>query len=355
MKTAWLSVITSALFAAISVAANAQSINWVYANGYAKNHPNVGIVADEFIKRIETETNGRLKIRHVAAGTLLKPENMLEGIRGRVAQMGSAVVLFFPGQLPISATLAGVTDLRTGNKIDAAGATAITMRLLDEVPEFAGEYAKLGLKAIMWVSAPPYNIIGTKPIVRLADLQGKKVRAFGTALPKLLTAAGAVPVSMAYGEIYTSMQTGVIDGAFSDVNGMVAGKFEDVGKHLITIGPKDGALTAIAAIVYIVNLEEWKALPPDVQKGIEKVAKGMTADAAQIVANSAATSVKTMEKAGVTIRHLSQADTDALAQKVPDVFEAAAKTLTDAKLPGDAIIRRHKAITDSYIKGTWKP
>lgn len=355
MKSAYLSLIAITLIAIVSAPADAQTINWVYANGYAKNHPNVGVVADEFIGRIENETRGRLKVRHVAGGTLLKPENMLEGLRGRIAQMGSAVVLFFPGQLPISATLAGITDLDTGNKIDAAGATAITMRLLGEVPEFAGEYEKLGLKAIMWVSAPPYGIIATKPIAKLADFQGKKIRAFGTTLPKLLTAAGAAPVSMAYGEIYTSLQTGVIDGAFSDVNGMTAGKFEEVAKNLITTGPKDGALTAIAAIVYIVNLEEWKALPPDVQKTVEKVAKEMTPAAVRIVADSAETSVKKMEKAGVTFRHLNQAETDALARKAPNVWEAAAKTLSEAKLPGEAIIRRYREIADSYIKGTWKP
>jgi TRAP-type C4-dicarboxylate transport system substrate-binding protein len=343
------------LVAAVSTTASAQTINWVYANGYAKNHPNVGVVADEFIGRLDKATNGRLKVRHVAGGTLLKPENMLEGLRGGIAQMGSAVVLFFPGQLPISATLAGVTDLDTGNKIDAAGATAITMRLLSEVPEFATEYEKLGLKAIMWVSAPPYGIIGTKPIAKLQDFQGKKIRAFGSALPKLLTAAGAAPVSMAYGEIYTSLQTGVIDGAFSDVNGMTAGKFEEVAKHMITTGPKDGALTAIAAIVYMVNLEEWKKLPAGVQKTIEKVAKEMTPAAVKIVDESAQTSVKKMEKAGVTFRHLSQAETDALAKKIPNVWEAAAKTLSDAKLPGDAIVRRYREIADSYIKGTWKP
>ncbi|MFO1188155.1 MAG: hypothetical protein U1E97_00825 [Alphaproteobacteria bacterium] len=95
-----------------------------YANGSVRTK--VGVVADEWIKRIETETEGQVRIRHVFGGSLLKFENMLEGLRGRTADFGSAVVSFFPGQLPISATLAGTVDLDLGNKLDIKGVTAVT-------------------------------------------------------------------------------------------------------------------------------------------------------------------------------------------------------------------------------------
>ena len=344
-----------ALCAPATTPAQAQTVNWIYANGYARNHPNVGLVADEYIKRIEAATNGRLRIRHVAGGTLLKPENMIEGLRARSAQMGSAVSFFFPGQLPISATLGGITDLRIGNRLDPVGVTEVTTRLLAETPEFAQEYEKLGLKAIFWISPPPYAVIANKPLEKLPDLQGKKFRSFGSSLPLLLTSVGAVPVSMAYGEVYTSLQTGVIDGAMSDVNGMVPGKWQEVAKHVLTTGPKDGALNAIAPIVYIVNLEAWNALPPDVRQAVEKVTRELPPVATGIVANSANESIATLQKAGVTIRHLSQSDTDAFAAKAPDFYTAAAKSLSEAGLPGERIVRRYLDIVNAYISSAKKP
>jgi TRAP-type C4-dicarboxylate transport system substrate-binding protein len=351
-----LKIATSLLVCSvISAPAQAQSINWVYANGYAKNHPNVGLVADEFIKRIEAATNGRLKIRHVAAGALLKPENMIEGLRGRTAQMGSAVTFFFPGQLPISATLGGITDLKLGNQLDPVGVAAVTMKLSSETPEFAQEYEKLGIKPIFWISPPPYAFIGTKPMARLDDLKGKKFRSFGSSLPLMLTSVGAVPLSMAYGEVYTSLQTGVIDGALSDVNGMVPGKWQEVAKHVLTTGPRDGALNAIAPIVYIVNLDAWNALPADLRQAVEKVARELPPAATKIVAESAIESIATLQKAGVTIRHLSQADTDAIAAKAPNLYQAAIKSLSDAGLPGDRIVRRYQELANSYVTGGWKP
>ena len=134
--------------------ASAQNVSLVYANGYARTHVQVGVVADEWIKRIDAATNGRVKIRHVPGGTLLKPENMVEGIRGGVADIGSTVVSFFPGQLPISATLAGTVDINYGNKLDLKGVTAITQRLTEEFQPLRDEYKKLGLQPIYYVPTP---------------------------------------------------------------------------------------------------------------------------------------------------------------------------------------------------------
>jgi TRAP-type C4-dicarboxylate transport system substrate-binding protein len=332
-----------------------ETINWVYANGYAKDHIQVGVLADEFIKRVEEATNGRLKIRHVPGGALLKPENMIEGVRGGVANMGSTVVSFFPGQLPISATLAGLVDLNYGNKLDFDALTAITTQLLKDIPEFTGEYEKLGLKAIWFVPSPAYAIISKDPITKLSDFSGKKIRTFGNVLPKLLNSVGAVPLSVAFGEIYTSIQTGVIDGAMTDPPAMLTGKFEEVAKHVVTTGPKQGAYTAIAPVAYIVNLDSWNALPKDIQDAIEKVAADMRPVASATMAKAAAGAFSKLEEGGATVHHITQEETDEWAKKAPDSWKLAAGILNDSGLPGDKIVARYKELAEGYINGTWRP
>lgn len=328
-----------------------EQINWVYANGYAKDHIQVGVLADELIGRIDEATDGRLKIRHVPGGALLKPENMLEGIRGQVANMGSTVVSFFPGQLPISATLAGLVDLNYGNKLDFEGISQITTQLLNEVPEFSAEYEDLGLKVIWFVPSPAYAVISNDPITNLADFNGKTIRTFGNILPKLIEAAGAVPLSVAFGEIYTSLQTGLLDGAMTDPPAMLSGKFQEVAKNIITTGPEQGAYTAIAPVAYFVNLDDWNALPADIQEAVLKVANEMTPTGAEKMAELSASAFADLEAAGVTIHHLSQEETDELAEKAPDFMALAAGVLNDNGLPGDQIISRYKELADEYIAG----
>lgn len=339
------------LFGMAAVPAQAQQTNWVYANGYAKDHPQVGVLADEFISRVDKATDGRLKIRHVAGAALLKPENMIDGVRGKVANMGSTVVSFFPGQLPISATLAGLVDLHYGNKLDLNGITAITTQLLEAVPEFAGEYEKLGLKVIWFVPSPAYAVISNDPIAKLDDFAGKKIRVLGNVMPKLVEAAGGVPLSVAFGEIYTSMQTGVIDGALTDPPAMLNAKFHEVAKNLVTTGPGHGALTAIAPVAYFVNLEDWNALPKDVQDAVLAVAREMTEIGSERMNEVASGAIGKLEAEGVKVHHLSAEETEALAKKAPDFLALAADVLTKNGLPGQKIVDEYRRLADAAIAG----
>lgn len=347
-------LVALAAFGAITPA-TAQTVSLVYANGYARTHVQVGVVADEWIKRIEAATDGRVKIRQVAGGTLLKPENMVEGIRGRVADIGSTVVSFFPGQLPISATLAGTVDINYGNKLDLKGVTAITRRLIEEFEPMSDEYKKLGLHPIYYVPTPAYAIISNKPIQKLDDFKGIKTRAFGTAIPRLLNAAGAVPVALAFGEIYTSLQTGVVDAALTDPPAMITGRFGEVAKNVVTTGPGDGAITMLAPVVYFFNEESWKRIPARDQEIIRKISAEMIPFGADKMIEAQKAAFVDLAKVNVTVRHLSDADTAELAKRAPDFLKMAADSINEKGLPGTALVDRYKALADEYISGKWKP
>ncbi len=342
------------LAAGLSTSAQAQ-VNLVYANGYARNHAQVGVVADEWIKRIEAETQGRVKVRHVFGGSLLKPENMIEGLRGRTADIGTAVVSFFPGQLPISATLAGSTDMELGNKLDMKGLTAITMKLLAEFPEFAGEYTKLGLKVLFWVPTPPYSIITKAPVTKLDEFRGKKIRTFGNVLPQLVNSVGGVPVSVAFGEIYTSLQTGVLDGALTDPPAMLVGRFDEVAKHAVLTGPGLGALTLIAPVAYIVNLESWNRIPAQDRAIIEKINNDIIAFGAELMTGEASKGVATLEGKGVKVTRLSAAEASAWGKVAPDFMKLAGEGITKAGGPGERMIARYRELAGDYLSGKWKP
>lgn len=350
--------LTLGLAAAAAIAATGPAtaqVNLTYANGYARTHAQVGVVADEWIARIDKATNGRVKIRHVFGGSLIKPEAMIEGLRGRIADMGSGVVSFFPGQLPISATLAGSSDLELGNKLDMKGLTAITMRLVAEFPEFAAEYEKLGLKVLFWVPSPPYGIITKTEVKTLDDFRGKKIRTFGNVVPQLVNAVGGVPLSVAFGEIYTSLQTGVLDGALTDPPAMLTGRFDEVAKFTVLTGPQLGASQLIAPVAYIANLDSWNRIPAADRAIIEKVNQDIITFGANLMISEAHTAIATLQARGVTINRLSQAQADDWRARAPDFMKLAAENITKAGAPGERMMARYRQLADDYISGKWKP
>jgi tripartite ATP-independent transporter DctP family solute receptor len=99
----------------------------------------------------------------------------------------------------------------------------------------AAEHEKLGLKVLGWQDSWGYrNVITTKKEVKTpADLKGLKIRTIQTpTYVAALNAMGASATPMAFGEVYTSLQTGVLDG-FEHASAVTfTGKFYEVAKYI---------------------------------------------------------------------------------------------------------------------------
>ena len=99
-----------------------------------------------------------------------------------------------------------------------------------------------------------------KPIKSAADLAGMKLRVPGApALVSLFNALGTHPVSMQFGEVYTSLQTKVVDGQENPLSIIDAGKFYEVQKFCsMTNHVWDGHWICV-------NKAAWNRLPDDIK------------------------------------------------------------------------------------------
>lgn len=336
-------------------AAVAQTVNLVYANPFAKTHVQYGVLADEWIAEIRKSTEGRVVIRHVPGGALLKLENMLEGLRGGVADIGVTNVSNFAGQLPIASTLAGVADINYGNKVDTIGLSLITLKLLEEFPEYRKDFDDLGLRPAAWIPTPTFAVITRAPVSRLDEFKGKKIRAFGVGFPRVLIAAGATPLAISAGEVYTSLQAGVIDGSITDPPNMVSSRWHEQAKHVITTGPGAGAQTMAVGVAYLFNKNSWNKISKQDQAIIEQVNTRFTLAAGQRMQAAGEQALVELKSKGVTVRHLSKDETAELARRVPDALSGAASMMDAAGRPGTAIVKRYTELVDAYAQGKLKP
>ncbi len=102
----------------------------------------------------------------------------------------------------------------------------------------------------------------TKPIKSAADLAGLKT-AHARCAPSLVSlfkALDAIPVSMQFGEVYSALQTHIVDGQENPLSQIDAGKFYEVQKYCsITNHVWDGHWISC-------NAAAWDRLPPDMQE-----------------------------------------------------------------------------------------
>jgi tripartite ATP-independent transporter DctP family solute receptor len=118
----------------------------------------------------------------------------------------------------------------------------------------AAEYEKLGLKILGWQDSWGYrNVITTKKEIKNPeDLKGLKIRTIQTpTYVAALNAMGANATPMAFGEVYTSLQTGVLDGFEHSSAVVYTGKYYEVTKYVTLTGHLFGPT------VTVISKKEW--------------------------------------------------------------------------------------------------
>jgi tripartite ATP-independent transporter DctP family solute receptor len=126
-----------------------------------------------------------------------------------------------------------------------------------------------GLKVIgVWENGYRHITNSKRPINTPADLQGIKLRVpEGKWRVKMFQAYGANPSPMKFSEVFTALQTGVMDGQENPFTQIYSAKFHEVQKHLSLTGH---VYTPAYATV---GARKWSSLPADVRSTLEAVAK----------------------------------------------------------------------------------
>lgn len=138
----------------------------------------------------------------------------------------------------------------------------------------AKELEAKNLKVLAWYANPDRHIFTTsKPVTKLEDLKGQKIRVTQSPVSiKTFNSLGALATPMAYGELYSGLQQGVVDGAENDWFGIRGMKFYEVAKNISITGH------FMVACPVMVNLKWFNSLPPEQQKALQEAAiEGRTA------------------------------------------------------------------------------
>jgi tripartite ATP-independent transporter DctP family solute receptor len=101
-----------------------------------------------------------------------------------------------------------------------------------EAEAFVKALEDKGLKKIGYIDSGSRNLFTQKPVRTPADMKGQKIRVMASpVMVKTMDALGATGVPVAWAELYTALQTGVVDGAENNHPSVVAKKFYEVTKY----------------------------------------------------------------------------------------------------------------------------
>lgn len=176
-----------------------------------------------------------------------------------------------------------------------------------------------GIMLLTWIDGWGFrNLVTTqKPVTRAEEVKGLKIRTIPSPLYlAALRMMGANPTPMAYGEIYTGLQTGVIDGFEQGPAILVAERFYEVAKHLTT------SRHLFPAMVVCYSKVHWDRLGADEQAKVRQAAQ-MTRDRGRALApQREAEALKTLAERGMTIHGIDTRGWEEAAIKLQDQLAA---------------------------------
>ncbi len=118
----------------------------------------------------------------------------------------------------------------------------------DLAPEFLNEPQELGLpvRGIFYGEEGFRHFFTVKPVATIADLKGMKLRVSNDPVMNgMVEGLGANPTVVAFGELYSALQTGVVDGAEQPIANYKSNAFPEVANNLILDGHTLGAVQAV--------------------------------------------------------------------------------------------------------------
>jgi len=171
--------------------------------------------------------------------------------------------------------------------------------MTDEVTRLVAPY---GFVAAAGQSQGVRNLLTIEPVYSLKDMKGKKMRGPNPIYIRMFECLGASGVTTDWNEIYTALQTRMIDGMEASPSSIYRMKFHEVAKNMTMTGH------IIACVYYFFNKKWLDSLPEDLRKIVLECAEEAAAYQAKIDDEDQEKALQALAQEGVNIIELKDRD-----------------------------------------------
>ena len=249
--------------------ATGQHYQWKMITTWPKNFPGLGMAAENFAELVKVMSDGRLTVHVYGAGEIVPAMEVFDAVSQGVVDAGHGAAYYWKGKVPSSVFFTSVPFGLNAQEMNGWLHYGGGLELWQEayaphnlVPMAGGS---TGVQMAGWFN---------KEINSIKDLKGLKMRIPGLA-GEVFAAAGGTAVTIPGGELYTSMQTGVIDALewVGPYNDQVLG-FHEVAKYYYYPGWHEPG----SILEFVVNKGSLEALPEDLQAIVRTASRAANQD-----------------------------------------------------------------------------
>lgn len=313
-----------------------ETIRMIAVDSYSSSALWVKVFIEYFIpevdKRLAQDDNYVIDWNPAFGGTIAKTKGVLDSLQHDLGDIGIITTPYHADKLPFY-NLPYATPLVSND----VGLIARTMsQLAKTYPALSEAWNDYGIHYLTTAgSIDTYNILMTRSLDSLADLEGEKIGGVGSNL-LFLKGSGAAGVTSGLSDWYNNMATGLMSGIIAWPEAIVAYRLYEVAPYLLDI--QFGGATSKAIVV---NERTWERLPEEVRGVLTEVAEDYRDELARVTDEIAARSRVEFTEQGGTIIPVSEQDRKAWADRLPDLAAAWVNSMDRKGLPGKEILQAY--------------
>jgi len=293
-----------------------QRFRWKMVTSWPENFPGLGTTAQHFADSVERMSNGRLSIQVFAAGALVPALEVFDAVSNGTAELGHSAAYYWKGKSATAPFFTAVPFGLNAQEMNAwlyqGGGLELWQRAYESFGVLPLPCGNTGVQMAGWFN---------KEINSLDDLQGLKIRMPGFG-GEVLSRAGATTVNLPGSEIFTSLQTGVIDATdwVSPYNDLAFGLYQ-AAKYYYYPGWQEPC----AVLELTINQQKLAELPADLQDIVKQAARATNQAMLDEYTKRNADALDTLiNEHGVELRRLPDSVLERLRDISMDVLEETA-------------------------------
>ncbi|MBM3604316.1 MAG: TRAP transporter substrate-binding protein [Alphaproteobacteria bacterium] len=305
---------TAVALLTLTAAAEARTLRLNHNN--PEDHP-VHLSMQQMADEVEEATGGSVRIRIYANGQLGTQRESTEQVQNCSLDMARSNAAELEAFVPSYGVFNLPYLFESEDHFDQVVAGDIGQRILDSGIE-------QGIRGLAYYTEGARSFYANKPILSPDDLNGMKIRVQPSpSAVRMVELLGASPTPIGWGELYSALQQGVVDGAENNPTALTTARHGEVAKHFSL-----DEHTLIPAVVFISNCA-WDEMSEEEQAALSTAARNSMISHSEAWRAAAAEAIETAKsELGVEVHEVDKAPFIEAVQPMVDEARASSEEMS---------------------------
>jgi TRAP-type C4-dicarboxylate transport system substrate-binding protein len=227
-------------------------------SGILPAHDKLSLMLEDWCHELNLRSGGTIRATYYPGGILTPAGQLFDSVTTGIADIGFGPMGMTPGRFPLTEVMEqplGIQSAVLMTQLSNDFFRAFKPKEFDQV------------KVLFFLSASPGRLHTKRPVARLEDLYGMKIRCLGGTAAKVLRALGAIPIVIPTGDTYDALRKGIVDGVMAAWDSLETLKWGEVLPYTTV---SDYASVGAPGLV-VMNKAKWERLTPESQGVIDKM------------------------------------------------------------------------------------